>query len=73
VLDIIGEISSTPSCVYRGWAYLFSKKYRTELNREYEKIGLISTLLDITLSASFFIAEIVGIAYLLYWFAANAN
>ena len=72
MLDILGEISSAPPWLYRGWAYLFSKTYRSDVKLEYKKMSPLLRPFDFIFSFSFFIGELGAIFYSLYWLVNNA-
>ena len=67
MFDLLGEISSGLPWFYRVWACIFFKTYRKKLKAEYLKMSVLIMGVDILLSLSFFILEIWGILYLIYW------
>ena len=65
ILDIIGEINNALPWLYRGWAFLLSRKYREKCLREWKTKNLFSVVIDIVLSLATMLAEGV-LAYFLY-------
>jgi len=72
MLNSLGEISSAPPWLYRGWAYVFSKSYRLALRLEYKEMSPLLRPFDFIFSLIFFIGELGALFYALYWFFNGA-
>jgi hypothetical protein len=63
MLDIIGESYSSLPWLYRGWAILFSKKYRRDSILQWKKTNIVNKIFDPLISLAFMVAEMVLIYY----------
>ncbi len=59
MFDVLGELGSSLPWLYRGWLCLFSSNYRNSRIYEWNKHGLWYKWLDIILSSTFIISEIL--------------
>ncbi len=63
LVDVIGEILSVISFVYRIWGLLLSSKYRENVKAEYKEYSGLYVVFDISMSLVFFGIE----CYFIWW------
>jgi hypothetical protein len=69
ILDVIGELGSSFPWIYRGWIFLFSEGYRDSRKKEWKRKGSWYKAIDILLSLSFIVLELMLI-YLAWGYAS---
>ncbi len=62
LIEFLGEIGSSFPWFYRGWAFLFSNRYRKECIADWQE-NLFYSIYDILMSLLFMFAE----CWLVYW------
>lgn len=59
IIDFIGEIGGTIPWLYRGWFWLLSSKYRSQMKEEYKNDSIFVIIVSIFLCIIFMLAEVV--------------
>ena len=59
MLDFLGEIGTLDPWLHRGWAYIFSAKYRADRHKTWSRRGKLYAIADIIVSLVVLTLEIL--------------